>query len=1498
MLQTFALNSYTVDALTASSNTLGYPTNLTTLVSPYSTYLNSTLLNAEDITSAEITGSTNYLNLLLTRRRSSYGWNWTATHQQDHPVLRREYRKNKISVVSASNGNISHYRLSPVSMRGRPVLVNFDDTKGNSTTLRMTNNNEEIFFNDRNFNNIQNISLDEIVTPYEQIVPMLRDGEGYTLNWVLYTQNLFPSLRNAFSSSATNKSDFSNGFWRTAFANRLVTGSQTSYLMADSNTITDIGLNSMGSPVSQSSWPLDASQDFLTRTTASSLGPHSPLAVPQNRPALENTYKRFVDPSGELQNHYTFDFNGFRTAARPVGWDSAPQDREAFTTVAAGALYSRKHMLAGVRSVVAPTGVRIAETGSLFPWQLTYVSGVFPLSASLLDQLYAGEALWEADSQAGIITINADGSRSFESTASAPWYDSYEDFRDEIKLVAKDYSIVPEFRISTHVDGYLKDGLFNHNRFDTFEIPGTPHNSSTSSFYADYSNSEFMKDFLKVKTDSGLKAAQIKLECSALIKFNPYKGFYPAQRTLDLVSKFSSSYMGDVVGRIGAPSAQRDVGAISYAGYDVVQVYGGLTRPLLQPFVAPGILFNTIKAGIAVDFPIVTDGTKLHSGSVWTCNTDPGYDADTIANFEADGLWAMWGANSSSVPPKTGLGGSILSASAPGGYSNTGSFFDLRIPFEGIIAPETYLRNTEFLDMESHPSVSFGRYGNIPNAYGGATASWNGTVQSPTLYTLMARNFFGSVAEFYLKDNNFSQLESGIVGDNLQFTSGSIYAARLKLLRSTTGPRTYDNDYAPLYGKISGSSPWGSKGARSLQNTTVRTLGGRDQIGALFPQYGSASYPVPQDPNNNPAFRETFTMYSRPSAFGPPFAGRLKHDNSSYRLPGGTRNAIPGNIVVDGWEIIATQDTSTSGTMDCFNGYNWAFTPPYYHGEAWVDFIFKPTSSVPYDLERILAETETVYWRVDSGCPMFSFRVGREEPGTSELLLGKTNVYGREGTVPLVPDYANRSTNVSFTPSTNFNPWPIYAGNVINDNAMQISASINLKGLENVLFEERDKFGNLISQRNTSIGKKWVIKPKMETPMLNFNDLGVHPITSASATLTVPVYSSASVPRGMWHQFGTIPEDPAKGVFLEIGDIPQDWLLHHWKVINQNSIYNNNSADILGPQMASQIQSFSKLVGFDKTQNNRRLGEMPEERTIKEGVVAIPYIVESVERPQDVSGDLLFERKKFIEIPKQRYEAALSFAQGSADGDSLQTAGPSIRKLIQSMKNFVLPPQFDFINNPTVKPIVMYIFEFEYKFDRDDLSYMWQNLAPRKSRTMKLEKSSISHNLMDLELLNEDNIMDNANLRWMVFKVKQKAQTDYYDLVPTQVGGAEVRPSALRAADQRLDSTYEVGYNWPYDYLSFVEKIKMDAQVLYKSDGATAATPSGPEGGGMPLEGTPEAFEGQVVGDASGTPRAGSGGATPTTETPTMEGRRLTTRVLPPRGGTGGGGNEGGGYGG
>ena len=669
-------------------------------------------------------------------------------------------------------------------------------------------------------------------------------------------------------------------------------------------------------------------------------------------------------------------------------------------------------------------------------------------------------------------------------------------------------------------------------------------------------------------------------------------------------------------------------------------------------------------------------------------------------------------------------------------YNPNRAFWDLRVPFETALEPGKYIDKIEFLDFEPHPSSSFN-----------ATASVDASV-SDGIYELMSRNFFGQTGDFFLKNSSFTKIESDLIQDGLKFKDGEVYAARLKIRKSHNGNRFYNLES-------------GSDGA----NTFFSNLGAlaHSGSGTSLTALSDGYYPLPQDPAHNPDFQETFTMYSRPTAFGPSVTGRQTGSHDTAFL---------------------------SGTLDSLEGFNWAYTPPYYHGESWVDFVFRPDSSKTYTLEDILSETNTVYWRVDPG-QMSGSETGNSEFKNERLLI--QNGYLSHGS-------ANRQAP--------------YGGSVVNDNAMQLNSSLNLFGVERVPKKRKDKFNNTILNENDIAGKRWVIQPKWETPMLNFTN-----VSADNGNITYPTTFSESVPRGMWHQFGEIPKDPSTGVFLEIGDIPIDWLRGHYDVINEDSVYNNNDAANSGSTAYLDIKSLSDLFGFSRAQKkdstNVRLGEIADKREVYEAVVAIPYVIEANETYGVLVGNDKKNRKKFISIPRQRFESALKSREGSQDGDSLLTAGESIRKMVQKMKRYVLPPQFDFINFEEIDPMVMYFFEFKYEFDKDDLSYIWQNVAPRDYKKITFQEARVSHNLMNNELLDEDNLMDNPNLRWMVFKVKQKANKDYYDLVVPQVKAAR-KTTALDKSDTDKDDEY-IQFNWPYDYLSFVELVKLEADVLYKA---------------------------------------------------------------------------------
>ena len=1209
----------------------------------------------------ENVGDTQYaakFNALIIHRGDNFGWNWRAFRQQDHPILRREHQENLLTAVK--NSEIKEFRLPPVSMRGRPVVLNMNI--GNSNiSLKTTYNNEKIYFNERELNDLAFRGTDTTLTPMDELVQSSRQ-EGSKLNWVRYSENLFPSSRNEFSSGSRERLGYDNQYWRDSNVDRITTG-----------------LNSFRvRNVAQSKWVIDAQEDFLTRTSIVNADISSP-------------FDNLIDggKAGELQNNYV----------------SVASGSSHLTTLKkslrVGALMSRKQALTSPNSVVARSG--FAKTGSLYA---TFAHQV---------PVFGGEALWEAGTHASI-NVRSEDTFVTSNHPSEPWFDKYDDFIEELQLVARDHAIVPEFRISEHIDGYVKGGLFNKTAFDTFEIHHTDISSSQQNFYKDYSNSDFLREFAEIKDKSGLNAKEIMLTCKAAVRFNPYKGFYPAQRTVDLVSQFNSSFSEGFASLInGEP--------VTGGGLIVSSDKSRTFRPMIQPLFAPGILYNSIKSGIAVDYPVITTPFKVNSIN---------YTGSAFGGLKAENYMLSPLISTTLFDPLTT-------------NPTASTIWDYRVPFETMIEPGKYIDKVQFLDFEPHVSASLN-----------ATASMDASV-SDGIYELMAKNFFGQTGDFFLKDSSYTKLESDLIQDGLKFKNGDVFAARLKIRKSHNGNRYYNLES----GSTGDNENFSFLGAQAFSGS-----GGNVKFEKI-----SGSFPIPQDPAHHPDFKETFTMYSRPTAFGPSISGRQTFAKT-----------VKANEL----------EAFNSGTLDSLEGFNWAYTPPYYHGESWVDFIFRPDSTKTYTLEDVLSETEAVYWRAD--------------PGQKSGSLGLT----RNLNPKLIHSQIELGTVVSVGQIA-----PIYGGNAINNNAMQLNSCLNLFGVERVPKKRKDKFNNTILNENALAGKKWVIQPKWETPMLNFAN-----VTDDANNITYPTMFSESVPRGIWHQFGEIPTDASTGVFLEIGDIPNDWLKFHYDVISENSVYNNYNAYDSGSSAYLDYQSLTDLFGFQRSQKKDsakvRLGEIADKREVYEAVVAIPYIIDPTDNFSSVKADNNKNLKKFINIPRLRFESALKEKEGSKDGDSLNTAGESIRNMVEKMKRYVLPPQFDFINFDEIDPIVMYLFEFKYEFDKDDLSYIWQNLAPRDYKKITFQEAKVAHNLMDNELLNEDNLLDNPNLRWMVFKVKQKAKKDYYDLIPPQIKAAR-KITKLDKNETDKDDEY-LQFNWPYDYLSFVELINIDADVLYKAD--------------------------------------------------------------------------------
>ena len=120
-----------------------------------------------------------------------------------------------------------------------------------------------------------------------------------------------------------------------------------------------------------------------------------------------------------------------------------------------------------------------------------------------------------------------------------------------------------------------------------------------------------------------------------------------------------------------------------------------------------------------------------------------------------------------------------------------------------------------------------------------------------------------------------------------------------------------------------------------------------------------------------------------------------------------------------------------------------------------------------------------------------------------------------------------------------------------------------------------------------------------------------------------------------------------------------------------------------------------------------------------------------------------------------------------------------------------------------------YFFEFEHQLTKQDLCDIWQGLMPDISYNAETEEVVIEHESAEDELFGGKELP--ANLKWFVFRVKQKAVVDFGKI------------TSSTKDDQRFTENTVIGrsgipysYNWPYDFFSLVEFAKVEIDLKYK----------------------------------------------------------------------------------
>ena len=889
--------------------------------------------------------------------------------------------------------------------------------------------------------------------------------------------------------------------------------------------------------------------------------------------------------------------------------------------------------------------------------------------------IFAGDTAWEAATQAGV----------------NPFYNDYASYVEELKRIGKDYGIVPEYRISEQMNYLWTQITGTSHDFDNpptstayLTLTGSTLSSSgDNTFYTVYTYSDFMKHFKEVQDDGlqyGAVPTELTLECEALIKFLPYDGFYPAQRTVQLAELFSQSY---------GPTTE-------LAGDDANW------RTAMAPLFSPGILYNSIKSGIAVDYPIAT-GSVGHNLFVTGAMPAGGFTTDTRDDGD---------------PRLSGT-------------------FDYRVPFEALIDPLD-ANFSQVIDTEPHPSASID-----------STASFN-SAHTP-LYGYAINNFLAEVPSFFLKNGALTSLTSGKDINTITATPNTDYKMRIACNNGKVMVKELFTDYP---GALSSSrhaqtpSFIYNRPRTVMYNRSFNTSSGED---FTLRHVGKKSRTI-----------------SYGSSFGPPC-------DAPYR---------------DGPTLLSESHFD-------------AFTPPYYNGYSHIELTFRSGMDGKMNISDIKGALTPSQISV--------FRETTRESGSGE-------------------------------------------GTCAGRSAMSITASLNWGQVVST--------DDPISGEPGAGGDRWVIQPKWECPILDFN----------SSSITLPTYGSGSVAKGMWHQYSSVVPGSMNSIYMSVQDVPG----------------------------YPEEQSLRKLLGFNTTNSWASLGLPAQKKTISEAVVAIPFwpdthaVTTGGKNFFDIDINTIKWAEQLIDMKKggflgKKAEAELMstwYLDGQINPEVLEfKPAKSAIDMVRTMKKYVIPPQFDFLRpGAQINPFAMFIFEFETTLTRNDLINIWQNLSPNDPKNPSINNKSLSHsvtkratapfgwpnkkglnllkrkdllqeaknnndsNWKGFDLLNErpaegttDDITsplpdpaDNTNLpfpseiQWLVFKVKQKAKTNYYDLTATTSDD-----------DNEGSNIPYYSFNWPYDFFSLVEMIKINAAYKLESD------PTSPYELGPPLD--PNAPEEEII---------------------------------------------------
>ncbi|MHA2350840.1 MAG: hypothetical protein ACXADL_14550, partial [Candidatus Thorarchaeota archaeon] len=1271
---------------------------------------------------------------------------------------------------------------SPAETTDNKITLNLEYSYGNSL---MGFANREL---NRQLAGDIKFAHNKVKRPYEALREQLNNSSSRSLNGVnmikmfAYNETIFPREINTYLSGSRMRLAFENSYWRNDAIIEPVTSFYTNF---DTIFYVPSIRNRDNAQVPRLVAPFTTSQGFVI-----DLGDQTPYN-PNNSFTPKLTGLAGSASMWPMDSYLWSNLSDtYSGASFETGSLSASVILAGQSTTACGELMMTNY--GTVKDTITDStvtnnfGTSSYDTSSIvtsqYVYSIAFETGTIAAANNNCEPRIPGGAfsrpVWTAGSERRFV----DGPNKGDLSQQVyPFYNSYEQWASDLRLVGKAHTIIPEYRVSEHVSEFQSNRSLFITISSSLEITGASENNfdgTNTNFYPRYSttdNMEFLSDFMSYdKGDVNFifndYPRHFEINSDAIVKLLPYEGFYPMNRTLEISTLFSQSYSA------AAEYTGSEAGAASQ------------WRALLRPYFAPGIMFNSIKSGLAVDYPVRR-----------TTRNEGGYDEINSTSAAGDGSYPGYKLGYPLFGSLYGnlTGSSAVSGTIPGNSRRNRENFDWtdpdvnavywadKLPFESILAPEDYLTANVGTTTGSLATVmsDINTFLHLD-----VTASFSeGQVESNNLYKKAISNFLANVPQFFLttKENKY-----GAPGKLTKFVSqfGNPSKGSQEI---TAAERTVNIDPKKAYMMEIGLM----KTDQFNMYSNPAAFGPATNTSYLLKPWEIVQASGSWTPSGSawPKHRGEFAPFTPPYYYGPSVA-RITFmpigDKKEYTL-NEILNNDRGEVFVDFINESGSYYDATSGSfVDAYGTtVETNTTPEYQWNRAWlnrmdIDASINIGNEFPISAGSNYKSADPNKWTImpkwESPILDFPSITRTTTVPATPVAYASASITVEDYTLIVASDTFSITTstvtvNFEFDPgssgptridSTNYT---IGYSSVTKNNELsaEIAAAINLaltNGEIDITPLQSDAVVNLIDNAGGSAINGNIPTNVIGTPIGTLPSVALTAIAfagGADATPSIPAsttvdynFSSSVTPseftssaQGLWHQYGAMP-DEGQGVYMYIKDIPAgedeeydlvSTLRYLGGFVGTVGSYNyvrKIPKYVLDTERT--VTSLADLCGFDSDEiirkgfdpkKAKRLGELAQdnENSISEAVLALPFYLNEAGNPQ-----LVTLQASPTELGPKIKEFRKNFTKYSLPPVLAQQMLGMVPKGYPVPSDTINPfggDEYDeILQGEDIKQIpVVYLMEHNVNLTRQDLADMWQGIMPDLSRRLSFSFSSIDH---------------------------------------------------------------------------------------------------------------------------------------------------------------------------